>query len=168
MTLLETIRDWLTREGVEFREVTHEPTYTSEDSARARGEELRHGGKALLMKVDAEYALFVLPADRRVVSGTIRRTLAARKLRFAKPEELAELTVGDGHGGLVRGSVPPFGLPILPFPLYVDASIEQNERIAFNAGSLTDSIIMAAADYLAVAAPERVFSFTTLASSTPG
>ena len=29
-----------------FREVHHEPTRTSEESARARGEELRVGGKA--------------------------------------------------------------------------------------------------------------------------
>jgi hypothetical protein len=35
-----------------------------------------------------------------------------------------------------------------------------NERIAFNAGSLTDSIVMAADDYLRVAAPQRIFAFS--------
>ena len=58
--LLKKIRNWLTAEGVPFREVHHEPTRTSEDSARARGEELRVGGKALLIKVDAVFRLFVL------------------------------------------------------------------------------------------------------------
>jgi hypothetical protein len=33
--ILQTIRDLLTDEGVAFREVHHEPTYTSEESARA-------------------------------------------------------------------------------------------------------------------------------------
>ena len=89
-TVLESIRDWLTDQEVSFREVHHEPTRTSEDSARVRGEELRNGGKALVMKLDDDFALFVLPADRRAHSGTIRRTLGVRKLRFATAEELAE------------------------------------------------------------------------------
>ena len=51
--LLTTLRNWLTAENVPFREVHHEPTFTSEESAKARGEELRVGGKALLMRGDA-------------------------------------------------------------------------------------------------------------------
>ena len=152
--VLENLRDWLIREGVRFREIQHAPTLTSEESARARGEELRVGGKALLMRGDDEFALFVLPADRKVDSAAIRRELQIRKLRFASREELAALT------GLVPGSVPPFGRPILPFPLYVDLAIRANDRIAFNAGSLTDSMILAADDYLRLAAPERIFDFS--------
>jgi prolyl-tRNA editing enzyme YbaK/EbsC (Cys-tRNA(Pro) deacylase) len=151
---LTTLRDWLTRENVPFREVHHEPTFTSEESAKARGEELRVGGKALLMRGDADFALFVLPADRKVDSGAIRRELGLGKLRFASREELAE------HTGLVPGSVPPFGPPILPFPLYVDVAIRANDRIAFNAGSLTDSMILSIADYLRVAQPRKVFAFS--------
>jgi len=150
--LLHKIRTWLQAEGVPFREVHHAPTRTSEDSARARGEELRVGGKALLLKVDETYRLFVLSADRKLDSAAIKRHFGARKTRFATPEELAELT------GLVPGSVPPFGAPILPFPLYTDPSVFSNERIAFNAASLTDSIVMQSSDYRRIAAPE-VFDF---------
>ena len=58
--------------------------------------------------------------------------------------------------GLVPGAVPPFGEPILSLPLYVDASVLANERIAFNAGSLTDSIIMPIHDYRRIASIEAV------------
>jgi Ala-tRNA(Pro) deacylase len=150
--LLNRIRAWLTSEGVAFRDVHHEPTRTSEDSARARGEELRVGGKALLIKVDSVFRLFVLSADRKLDSAAIKQQFAAKKTRFATPEELAELT------GLVPGSVPPFGQPILPFPLFVDPSVFENERIAFNAGSLTDSIVMPIEDYRRLASAE-VFRF---------
>ncbi len=152
MTIVEAIRDWLEREGVVFREVHHAPTRTSEESALARGEDLRIGGKALLIKVDADFRLFVLSADRKLDSAAIRTHFQAKKTRFASPEELLQLT------GLVPGSVPPFGAPILPFPLYADPSVFENERIAFNAGSLTDSIIMSIDDYRRLARPE-VFSF---------
>ena len=153
--ILEKLRSWLTDQQVSFREVHHEPTFTSEESARARGEELRVGGKALLMRGDDHFALFVLPADRRADSATIRKELQLGKLRFASKDELLELT------GLVPGSVPPFGQPILPFALYVDATLEANDRIAFNAGSLTDSMILAMPDYLRVARPDNVFPFSS-------
>src|SRR5580704_16094144 len=107
MTIFAAIRDLLQRENVGFREVHHEPTRTSEESARARGEELRVGGKALLIKVDADFRLFVLNADRKLDSAAIRAQFAAKKTRFASAEELMVLT------GLVPGSVPPFGPPIL-------------------------------------------------------
>ena len=153
MSVLTNIRKLLEANSVPFREVHHEPTPTSEESAKARGEDLSTGGKALLMKTADEFRLFVLPADLRVDSGRIRKQLGVKKMRFATKEELLELT------GLVPGSVPPFGEPILPFGLYVDSRIRDNERIAFNAGSLTDSIIMSAADYLRLANPADVFEF---------
>jgi prolyl-tRNA editing enzyme YbaK/EbsC (Cys-tRNA(Pro) deacylase) len=42
----------------------------------------------------------------------------------------------------------------LPFDLYVDESIKDNDRIAFNAGTLTDSMFLRMEDYLAAARPE--------------
>lgn len=146
------IRAMLDEAGITYRCVHHEPTLTSEASAKARGESIEVGGKALLMKVGDAFRLFVISAALKADAAAIRKRFGAKKSRFATREELAELA------GLVPGSVPPFGRPILPFELYVDESIRANDRIAFNAGSLTDSIIMPTADYLRVARPE-IFSF---------
>lgn len=147
------IKEWLDSRSISYREVHHPPTATSEESARARGEDISVGGKALLLKVDDTFRLFVLSAALRVDAGRIRKHFGARKLRFATPEELHEFT------GLVPGAVPPFGEPITPFELYVDSSVARNDRIAFNAGSLTDSLILSSRDYLEVAAAE-VFEFS--------
>ena len=111
------------------------------------------GGKALLLKTDDVFRLFVLPADRKLDSAAVKKRLGVQKTRFATADELKDQT------GLVPGSVPPFGPPILPFELYVDDAIRDNERIAFNAGSLTDSIVLGTADYFAVAKP-TVFAFS--------
>ena len=157
--ILNNIRAWLAASGVSFREVHHAPTRTSEESARARGEELRIGGKALVIKVETTFRLFVLSADRKLDSGAIKQHFSGKKTRFATPEELLEMT------GLVPGCVPPFGPPILPFPLYVDPSVLENPRVAFNAGSLTDSIILGIEDYRRLAEPE-VFRFAA-AAETP-
>ncbi len=152
--LHQRIRRLLDQRGVAYRTVHHEPTRTSEESARARGEDVRVGGKALLIKTGDVYRLFVLSAALKLDSGAIRARFGVKKSRFATPDELTTLT------GLVPGAVPPFGEPILPFELFVDESITRNERIAFNAASLTDSVIMSVADYLDVTRP-TVFRFAS-------
>ncbi len=150
----QAIRDLLDEHGIVYRAVHHEPTHTSEESARARGESVRIGGKALLIKTADVFRLFVMSAALKLDNAAIRHKLGTRRTRFATREELKDLT------GLVPGCVPPFGEPILPFPLYVDESIQANDRIAFNAGSLTDSIIMPVEDYMRITKPKEVFRFS--------
>ena len=147
------IRNHLDMLGIAYRAVQHEPTRTSEESARARGEDIRVGGKALLIKTGEQFRLFVLSAALKLDADAVKARFGVKKIRFATPEELMSLT------GLVPGSVPPFGEPILPFELYVDGSITANEKIAFNAGSLTDSMVLSVADYLRAARP-TVFDFS--------
>jgi prolyl-tRNA editing enzyme YbaK/EbsC (Cys-tRNA(Pro) deacylase) len=153
--VLEAIRAALSAAGATWREIEHEPTRTSEESARARGEPLEIGAKALLVKVDERFVLLVLSAARKLDSKKLRAALGARATRFATSEELLELT------GLVPGSVPPFGEPILPLPLYVDRSVAANERVAFNAGSLTRSMIVAREAWQAAARPAQVLDFSS-------
>lgn len=139
---------------VEFEVFHHEPTLTSEDSAKVRGEELKTGGKALLLKIDKGFKLFVLAADKKLNSKKIKKNFKVKSIRFSTKEELYTLTQ------LVSGSVPPFGKPILDFELFVDNSICKNEVICFNAGSLEDSIRMKVRDYIKVAKPNEIFDFS--------
>jgi Ala-tRNA(Pro) deacylase len=156
--VLDRVRELLSGAGVTYREVRHEATHTSEESARVRGESLAVGAKALLLKTDDMFRLFVMPANLQLDSKKVKQRFNAKSVRFATKEELFELT------GLVPGSVPPFGSPLLPFELYADAAIGTAEdKVAFNAASLTDSIIMKASDWKAIVRP-MVFSFAKLPS----
>ena len=153
-SVTERIRRLLREADVPFKELEHAPTFTSEESARVRGEDLAVGAKAILMKTDEVFRLFVISADRKVDSGAIKARLGTKKMRFATATELQELT------GLVPGSVPPFGPPVLPFALYADLSVgQQQDKVAFNAGSLTTSIVMTASNWERVAKPIR-FAFS--------
>jgi prolyl-tRNA editing enzyme YbaK/EbsC (Cys-tRNA(Pro) deacylase) len=153
-SVLESIRAFLAANQVSFREMRHAPTYTSEQAAAARGEPLEIGGKAIVAKVGKDFRLFVLSGARRLNSRAICKHLGETRFRFATAEELLELT------GLRPGCIPPFGRPLLPFPLYVDRSVTANESIAFNAGSHTVSMILDRDDYLAAARPEDIFDFS--------
>jgi len=151
--VLVMIRELLSQHRVAYKEINHEPTHTSAESARVRGESLSIGAKALLLKTDDTFRLFVLPADMQLDAKKVKQELKTRSIRFATPEELFDLT------GLVPGSLPPFGNPVLPFELYGDTAIGALEdKVAFNAGSLTSSIVMKASDWKSVARPAE-FSF---------
>ena len=146
------IRGLLDAAGVNYRYVEHAPTRTSEESAAARGELLQVGGKSIVLRVGETFRLCVLSAARRINSNRVRGHFGESRARFATPEELYDLT------GLVPGCVPPFGPPVLDLPNCLDETFLENDRIAFNAGSLTCSIVMPLEPYLELARPD-VFSF---------
>ena len=141
-------------QGLDIKIIEHPPTYTSEESAKARGESMSIGGKALVMKTGGNFGIFVLSADRTMDSKKLKDYFKIRRIRFATKEELDTLT------GLPSGAVPPFGRPVFDIDLYADNSILENEFIAFNAGSLTTSIKMKVDDYIKIAKP-IIFSFSS-------
>jgi Ala-tRNA(Pro) deacylase len=153
MNAYEKIVSCLQENEISFKSVHHIETYTSEESAKERGEDISIGGKAILMKIEGEFVLLVISASHRIDTKKVKKFFNAKNTRFATVDELKDLT------GLVPGSLPPFGNPILSFNLYVDKSIIANKKIAFNAGSLTDSIIMSVSDYIKIANP-TVFDFS--------
>jgi len=157
MKIFNDITLLLESQQVVFTHKSHEPTFTSEDSSRVRGDALSAGAKAILYKIEKDFYLFVFAADQKLNTKKIKTYFKnegkkAKSTRFANVDELEELT------GLVPGSVPPFGRPILNFDLFVDPSLLKNEHISFNAGSLTNSINMRLEDYINVAQP-IVFDF---------
>jgi Ala-tRNA(Pro) deacylase len=160
------ILDFLDGHNIKYTTIHHQETHTSEESARVRSVPLKTGGKALLLKVPGTsgptFSLFVMSASCQLNSKAIKKELKATKkknggIRFATPDELKSIT-----NGLVPGAVPPFGTPIFTTiqDLYVDTSILENERIAFNAGSLTDSVLMSVPDYIRIANPTKIFTFS--------
>jgi len=153
MSALTEILKLLDEHGIRYRHLQHEETRTSADSARVRGEPLEIGAKAIVLKIDNRFCLFVMSAALRINSRRIRDYLGARKTRFATTEELMQMT------GLPPGAIPPFGRPVLDLPLFVDPSVFKNPRMAFNAGSLNDSVVISSADYRRLMKPD-IFAFT--------
>jgi len=133
-------------QNVPYEVLRHEPVFTSEEAAAARGTPLASGAKALICRADEQFVMFVLPADRRLASKQVRREAAIRSLRFATADEVSQLT------GLKPGSIPPFG-SLFGLPTWCDHRLAENERINFNAGDHAISISMTCADYLRVEQP---------------
>ena len=146
MSVFDRLTALLDEARVTYVVTRHAPVRTSEEAAQVRGTPLSSGAKALVCKADQRFVLFVMPADRRLDSAAVRRTLGIRSLRFATPEEVSQLT------GLPPGAIPPFGA-LFGLPTYCDQAIADEATINFNAGDRAISVAMAARDYLVVERP---------------
>ena len=115
------IKNLLDEHSITYREVHHEPTPTSAEAAKARGEDISIGGKAILLKVGKVFNLFVLSAALKVDSARIKAHFKAKKLRFASPEELLDLTglvPGSFPNKLIMGTMAWFGLSLLTMLMF--------------------------------------------------
>ncbi len=132
---------WLDAAQVRYRVIEHEPVFTSEQAAQVRGTSPESGAKALLLKADdSRYVLLVIAGSRRADNTRLRDALGTRRVRFASPEELMELT------GCLPGALPPFGA-LFGLPVLLDRSLETVSETAFNAGSRAVSVVMGGDDF---------------------
>ncbi len=145
-TVVDRVIELLKEHDATFHVLRHEPVYTSQQAAEIRGTTLASGAKALICKAGNDFYMFVMPADRRIDNKQVRAELATRKLRFASPEELLELT------GLAPGSIPPFG-SLFSLPTWCDDALAQQPTINFNAGDHAVSVSLAFEDYVAIERP---------------
>ncbi|MGD9648513.1 MAG: YbaK/EbsC family protein [Pirellulales bacterium] len=147
--VLERIEHLFAARGVPYHILRHEPVYTSAEAAAVRGTSLASGAKALVCKADEQFVMFVLPADRRLASKSVRKARGWKSLRFATPGEVFELT------GLQPGSIPPLG-QLFGLATLCDQHLAAQATINFNAGDHAVSISMRYADYVVVEAPEMI------------
>jgi nondiscriminating aspartyl-tRNA synthetase len=132
----------------EFKHLTHDPTPTSEDSARIRGTTPQEGVKALILKGKSSkknYQLNIpshLKLDMKAVAD-----LVGEKCEFETPEIVQE------RFGLVVGGIPPFG-QLLNLDTFFDEQVLKSEKAAFNCGMQTESIIMKTQDLIKLVQPK--------------
>lgn len=138
------VLDHLDALGIPYERMEHVPVRTSEEAAAVRGTRLEQGAKALILKADGGYHCLVLSAALKVDNARVRRILGTRKVRFATPEEVGDLT------GCLPGAVPPFG-NLFGLPVLVDEGLLREETVNFNCGSRRLSLGMRRADMVRAA-----------------
>ena len=146
MSILTTLTSLLDSHNIQYTHKHHPPTPTSEDSARERWEPIEIWGKALVLCGDGVFFVVIISAAKQFDTKKLKAQLWYKSIRFATKEELRDIT------GLMSGSVPPIGRPLFDYDCYIDQTILANEKIAFNAWSLTDSLILKTQDWLSVIA----------------
>jgi Ala-tRNA(Pro) deacylase len=135
------LRRFLDENGVKYVSIAHSPAFTAQEvaaSAHVPGREL---AKTVMVKLDGELSLAVLPASCRVDFDDLRTASGASHAALADEAEFR-----DRFPGCELGAMPPFG-NLYGMRTYVADSLADDEEIAFNAGSHTELIRLAYADF---------------------
>lgn len=152
MGTFERLKDFLYDNNVSYEFKEHEEVRTSEEAAIARGEDIKIGAKAMILKCGEKFVMLVLSAAKKIDSKKVKTLLGCDSLRFATLDEVTQLT------GCLPGGVPPFA-NIFNLNLIVDKSVLENEFMAFNAGERTKSLKLKTKDYLHLLNP-RIEEFS--------
>jgi Ala-tRNA(Pro) deacylase len=144
-----------TRRTVEFLEglnadysiLDHAPACTAQEVAAAAHIPGRCMAKTVVVKIDGELALAVVPADREVAMALLRTASGAVQVELAEQADFAQR-----FEGCQLGAEPPLGV-LFGMQTYVDKELAAQEYVAFNAGSRTEVITMKFTTYRRIARP---------------
>jgi nondiscriminating aspartyl-tRNA synthetase len=147
--IIQQIKELLDKNNISYEYLEHEPTPTSEDSARVRGTKIEEGVKALILRTSKSKQNFmvILPGYAKMDSRKIKEYIG-EDFSFENPEVILE------KYGIIIGGVPPFWNLINEVnaiddygPFLVDSKIFNEARSTFNCGKRTCSIIMQSGDF---------------------
>jgi Ala-tRNA(Pro) deacylase len=147
MDVYQSIIELLNKQHISYKTFSHEAVLTSEQAAKVRGNKLEQGAKAMLLRSEGTFVLAVISAAKQIDMKKMKNILDTKSLSFATPEEVMKIT------GCEIGAVPPFG-NLFDIPVYCDVSIQQQEKIDFNAGLRTHSIEVKSEEYIALVHPK--------------
>ena len=151
---VKKLKAFLDKEKIKYVSIVHSPAYTAQEvaaSAHITGKEL---AKTVIVQLDGEMAMAVLPANRKIILQDLREVTGADQVKFVPEDQFKKL-----FPDCETGAMPPFG-NLYGMEVFMAASLTENEVIAFNAGSHTEVIKLAFKDFERLAHP-NVLSFTT-------
>ncbi len=147
---------YLSDKNVNFRLVEHSGGISARDVAFRAGIAQAVFAKTVLVRIDGERAMVVLPADSHIDFSLLQETAGGRNVVLC-PECECEQSFPDCE----PGAMPPFG-PLYDLPVYVSGNLLRAERIAFNAGTHTEVVTIPFADFQRLVRPHIGFFSTRI------
>ncbi len=146
MPIVAMLREFLDSNKVAYSVHSHPEAYTAQEIAALQHVKGRMLAKVVIARSGNEFVMLVLPADRRVDFDKLKG-LGLKEIRLAQEAEFANI-----FPGCEVGAMPPFG-NLYGLPVYVDASLQQDEEIVFNAGTHTLTAKLAFRDFASLVGP---------------
>jgi len=144
------LREFLDSQHIKYVTITHSPAYTAQGIAAAAHVSGKDLAKTVIVKVDGTMAMAVLPASKKIDLDQLKKAIGGKNVELATEAEFA-----SRFPDCELGAMPPFGNQY-GMEVYVSEELAQDEEIAFNAGSHSELIKMAYADYERLEGPKVI------------
>lgn len=150
---VKTLKHVLDVNRVKYVSIIHSPAYTAQEVAQSVHLPGREMAKVVIMKLNDQMAMAVLPATSKVVVSDLRELTGCDDVKFATETEFK-----SRFPDCEVGAMPPFG-NLYGMEVYAAEDLALNREIAFNAGSHVEVIRMNYDDFERLVKP-KVLAFT--------
>ncbi|MGA8150887.1 MAG: YbaK/EbsC family protein [Terriglobales bacterium] len=150
---LNRLREYLDSHNIRYLIFSPSLAYTAQGIAaltHISGKEL---AKTVIVRIDGNLAMAVVPASRHVDLALAKRALGAQAVELASEQEFK-----DKFPDCEAGAMPPFG-NLYGMAVYADESLTSIKEITFNAGTHRDLMRMDWADLVRLVEP-RIIQIT--------
>lgn len=149
------VKAYLDSQRIKYVCIRHSPAFTAPEIAELAHVSGRDFAKTVIVMLEDEMAMVVLPACRRLLLGDLRELLDSAHVRLASEAEFK-----DRFPDCELGAMPPLG-NLYGMKTYVSGLLAEEREIAFNAGTHTEVIKMGYADFETLVQPEVIDFVTT-------
>jgi Ala-tRNA(Pro) deacylase len=138
---IERLKKFLDENDVKFVITPHSQAFTAQEVAAAAHVPGKEMAKTVMVKLDGELAMVVLPSTERVDVERLKGVTGAREAELASEDDFAGL-----FPTCELGAMPPFG-NLWDLTVFVDEHLREDEQIAFNAGTHTELMKLSYSDF---------------------
>jgi len=145
------LKEFLDENDIKYISIMHSMAFTATDIAKSAHIPSRELAKTVIINVDNELAMAVIPANYQLNLDILKETLDTQNIQLAKEPEFT-----PRFKDCEVGAMPPFGC-LYDMNVYVAESLSEDDKIAFNAGSHLEVIQMDYKDYENLVKPRFIF-----------
>jgi Ala-tRNA(Pro) deacylase len=146
----DKIKAFLKENKVKYKVIEHDEVYTAQEIAATTHIPGKQLAKTVMVKIDGEMAMAVLPASYRVDFKGLKKVLGAKKVELA-----SEVEFKDMFPDCEAGAMPPFG-SLYDMEVIVAESLADEMVIAFCGGTHTELIQISFQDFERLAKPKAL------------
>ena len=145
--LTRSVRNYLESRHAHYTTISHQPAFTAQEVAAATHIPGRMMAKTVMVKLDGEMAMVVLPADRKIDLARLRHATRAHFVRLASEAEFVAM-----FPGCEVGAMPPLG-ELYGLEVIVARELAADDEIAFNGGTFTEVVKLPYAEFVRLTRP---------------
>lgn len=151
--MLKRLKEYLDQHKVKYQVITHSPAFTAQEiagKAHVPGKEL---AKVVMISIDGEITMAVLPASHIVDLNRIKEVTGAQHIELTPESDYKDLFDESEPGAMA-----PFG-NLYNMKVFVATALTEDKYIVFNAGTHQELVRLSYKDYENLVKPQ-VFSFS--------
>lgn len=143
MAISKKLLKYLDDNKIKYEIEEHKKVYTALDSAETQKIKPQEVVKTLVIKMDKDYALVLVPANKNLDKNKLKKTINTwvkkqedlkpyKKIEFAKEAWMKKNMLGK------VGATPPFG-SLVKLPVFIDGELTKSKELIVNSGEYTES-----------------------------